>query len=84
MALRLLIIMMLTSLDINTDTSEQCQVLPDLCGASHDDPISLILPLLCKIVDDIRRLDGSHVIKSIICSLLSTLSGSLADEILTA
>ena len=75
---------MLTSSDINTDAFEQCQVLTDPCGATHDDPISLFLPLLCKIVDDICRLDGSHVIKSIICSLLSTLSGPLADEIITA
>ena len=81
MAFKLLVV--LTSSDINTDTSEQCQVLPDLCDGSHDDSMSLVLPL-CKIVDDICRLDGSHVIKSIICSLLSTLSGPLADEIITA
>ena len=75
---------LLTSSDINIDESKQYQVLPHPCDGDHNDPISPISLLFSNTVNEICKFDGTHVMKSIICSLLSILSGPLADEIITA
>ena len=47
---------------------------------SPDDPVSQVAPLLRSTANELCRLDGANVSKSIICSLLPTLSRLLADE----
>lgn len=44
------------------------------------DPVA---PLLRSTVDEIRRLDGSQAVRSIICSLLSALSRFMDEDICT-
>lgn len=58
---------------------------PGVLASSERDepPLASVSHLLRTTVDEIRRLDGSPVVQSIICSLLSTLSRNLVEDMCT-